>query len=81
MYRGLKTLHGNLISLFLCSKKCFWEFLFLKIIFYIIFLYTNIKNKIFKINKYYFDVFPNKKYFKKQLLRTTIPNTILIMFD
>ena len=44
----------SLIVFFIYTFRSFW--------------YTDIKNKLLEINKYYFNIFINKKYIKKESL-------------
>jgi hypothetical protein len=46
------------------KKKKFLKIFYFKL-FFMIFYRTDIKNKFFKIKKNYFNIFLNKKYFKK----------------
>jgi len=57
----------------------FWfKLIFLNV--FKLFSYTNIKNKLKKIKKYYFNVFLSEKYVKKQLLNTILTTPPKIVF-
>ena len=65
-------------------KKIFYFLFFrFKLIFlnvFKLFLYANIKIKLKKIKKYYFNVFLTEKYVKKQLLNTILTTPPKIVF-
>jgi hypothetical protein len=49
--------------MFVLKKK--WNFFYFKLIFYNFSFFDNVKSNIFLKNIYYFDIFSNKKYYKK----------------
>jgi len=66
---GDTNLFGNLVCRVFEKKKLINYFYVFKL-----FSYSNIKNKILKLKKYYLNIFLNKNYFKSN--QQQIPNSL-----
>ena len=66
---GDTNLFGNLVCRVFEKKKLIIYFYVFKL-----FSYSNIKNKILKLKKYYLNIFLNKNYFKSN--QQQIPNSL-----